>query len=88
VRFEVVVAARQIDGANRAMFKRTGLFYRDGGSPVKIQGPTWLADQTAKSAPSLDINYSLGASDISLLVKNAAAVSTRWVGYINKTEIQ
>lgn len=79
-RFEVTLAARQTDGAQRATFKRMGLFYREGGN-VQIHGPTWHATDTFKSDTNMDIRYVLGPTTITVQVKNAAAVSTRWNGH-------
>ena len=87
VRLEITLAAKQLDGAHRAAFKRTGLFFRDGAGPVQVQGTTWLSDQTVKSASPLDIKYSLGPADVSLSVRNSGSIATRWVGYVDRTEV-
>lgn len=83
IRFEITVAARQTDGANRAMFKRVGLFYRQGGGPVQIQGTQWQTTETEKSALGFGIKYLLGSSALVIQVKNAGNVSTRWVGHVD-----
>lgn len=88
VRFEVTVAARQTDGAQRAILKRTGLFFRIGSGPVQVQGPTWLSDQTEKSSKNMDIKYILGATDLVVQVRNAGNISTRWNGYVDKLEVK
>lgn len=80
VRVEFVAIARQTDGAERAMFKRTGLFYREGGN-VQAQGP-WLSDQTIKSNNLFDVSYTMGLSTVSFNVKNATNTLTRWTGHI------
>lgn len=88
VRLEITVTARQVDGAARAAFKRTGLFFRAGAGPVQLQGAAWLSDQTIKSAPQMDINYFLGASDVFLSVRNSGSVATRWVGHADRIEVR
>jgi hypothetical protein len=86
VRVEVVLTARQANGFNRAMFKRTGLFYREGGN-VQIQGVTWISDQTEKSHKGYDIGYVMGISTLSIMVKNANTNLTNWTGHIKIEEI-
>jgi len=71
VRLEITVTSRQIDGRHRASFKRTGIFYREGGGSTQIQGVTWQSDQTFRSDHNLDIQYALGATDIFVSVRNA-----------------
>jgi len=82
LRLEITVAARQTDGLNRASFRRVGLFYNEGGT-VRIQGPTWQSLDTTKSDLNLDIQYTLGSGTITVQVKNASAVPTRWSGYVD-----
>jgi hypothetical protein len=85
VRIEVVVIARQSIGGERAMFKRTGLFFREGGN-VQIEGGTWLSDQTIKSNNTFDIGYIMGTSSLNISVKNANNILTKWTGHV-KIEI-
>jgi hypothetical protein len=79
LRFEITVAARQIDGVNRASFKRVALFYNESGT-VQIQGPTWQSEETFKSSNNMDIKFILGVGSITIQVKNASAISTKWNG--------
>ena len=87
-RFSITVVARQTDGTNRAMFTRTGLFFRQAGGPVQIQGPTWHATETSKSDDTMDIKFILGATDLVVQVRNAGSVSTKWGGYVDKLEVK
>lgn len=87
VRIELTITCRQTDGAHRATFKRTGLFYRISSGPVLIQGSTWLADQTVKSDPNIDISYSLGATSLDIRVKNAGNTPTQWLGSVEQVKI-
>jgi len=80
-RYDIIFLARQLDGSHRAMFKRTGVFYKSGAS-VSIQDKTWHTDQTIKSSPSLDVKFLLGVADITLQVKNAVASPTIWLGKV------
>lgn len=81
MRLILEVLSRATDGTSHAIFKRTGLFYRDGG-PVSIDR-TWLSDQTDKSDKSIDVSFSLNTADVTLLAKNAGVVATRWVGQVS-----
>lgn len=83
VRFEITVAARQADGANRALFKRVGLFYRQAGGPVQIQGTQWQTLETTKSDLGFNLKFLLGSSALVIQAKNAGNVATRWVGYVD-----
>lgn len=83
IRFEITVAARQLDGANRAMFRRVGLFYRQIGGPVQIQGTHWQTPETEKSSLGFGIKYLLGSSALVIQVKNAGNVATRWTGFVD-----
>ena len=83
VRFELTVAARQTDGANRAMFKRIGLFYRQSAGAVQIQGPTWHTVDTQKSDLNMSVKYVLGATTLTIQVRNAGSVSTRYTGHVD-----
>lgn len=80
LRLELTLVARQTDGSNRAMFKRTGLFYRQGGS-VQIEKVPHT-DQTIKSDKVLDTEFILGPSEVTIQVRNALASATRWVGAV------
>lgn len=82
MRFEITVVARQIDGIHKATFKRMGLFFRDAGT-VLIQGQTWHATDTFKSNINMDIKYVLGASTLTIQVRNAGAIATRWNGHVD-----
>lgn len=88
LRFEIVLVGRQTDGANRALFRRVGLFYRQGGGPVHIQGSTWDTPETRKSSPNLDIKYVLGASSLEIQVSNAGSAATKWSGYVTITAVK
>lgn len=80
-RVEFVAIGRSADGTARAMFKRTGLFYREGGN-VQIQGPIWLSDQTVKSDTNLDCGYVMGVSTLTLNVKSSVGDPTFWTGHV------
>jgi hypothetical protein len=81
VRVEVTVIARQQIGGKRAMFKRTGLFYREGGN-VQIEGDTWISTETVKNDNLFDIGYTKGVSTLDINVKNAENSTTKWTGHI------
>jgi len=83
VRFEIVLNARQSDGAQRGIFKRVGCFFRHGGGPVQVQGKFWQTNETRKSHPEMDVRYVLSPTSIVIQVKNASIVPTYWVGYVN-----
>lgn len=85
VRLEVTLTSRQ-GGGNRAIFRRTALLFKQGGS-VQIQGPTWLTDQTVKSAPTIDVGFDLGASSITLKAKNAVASNMTWLGEVSMVRV-
>lgn len=87
-RFSITVVGRQTDGANRVLFSRVGLFFRQAGGPVQIQGATWQTEETVKSDFNMDIRFVLGPTDLVIQVKNAGAVSTRWAGYVDKLEVK
>lgn len=84
VSVEMKVVAYQEDGANVAMFKRTGLFYRVGTGSVQVAGQTWLSDQTIKTDSGMDVSYDLGPNSVALMVKNSSADPTKWVGGCSK----
>jgi len=88
VRFEITIAARQIDEANRATFKRIGLFYREGSSNLQHQGKLWHTMDTIKSDDNMDIKYNLSADRINIQVRNASNVPTRWSGYVDIISIK
>ncbi|CAB4125122.1 hypothetical protein UFOVP53_64 [uncultured Caudovirales phage] len=81
VRVKFQVTARQSDGAQRASFTRSALFYKQGGN-VQIQGPNWQSDFTAKSSTAFNTSYSLGVSTVTFNIKPATATDTYWVGNI------
>ena len=83
IRFEITVVARQSDGANRAKFRRIGLFYREAGGPVQLQGTQWQTAETDKSDLAFDIKFIPGSNTLAIQVKNASSTATRWVGYVD-----
>ena len=81
VRVKFQVTSRQSDGAERASFTRSALFYKQGGN-VMIQGSSWQSDFTTKSSNFFDVSYSLGTSTIIFNVKPVSSIDTYWVGNV------
>jgi hypothetical protein len=81
VRITVDVMGRQGNGLARCLFKRTGLFYKQGGN-VQIQGPTWISNDTITSSTDFGIEYTMNVTDVGIVVKNAAGIATYWVGKV------
>lgn len=77
--FEVV--CRSADGAARAAFKRTGLFYREGGA-VQIQR-IWHTMLTEKSHLTFDVDYVLTATAVKLRVRAPSSAPVSWSGCAN-----
>lgn len=80
VKVEFTAIARQANGTGRAVFKRTGIFYREG-SNVQIQR-FWQTDITEKSDSNFNVTYSLGVGDLGLNVKSAVGTETYWTGHV------
>lgn len=80
VRVEFTVTARQADGSERAMFKRTGVFFRESSNVQILKD--WLSDQTLKSHLDFNVDYTMGVGNVTFTVKNAHAVSTYWHGHV------
>lgn len=88
IRFSITLTVRQTDGSHRALFTRTGLFFRQSAGPVQIQGSQWQSDSTSKSDNNMDVRFILGATDLVIQVRNAGAVGTRWAGFVDKLEVK
>lgn len=73
--------ARQVDGAGRAAFQRSGLFYREGGA-VQIQ-KFWHTITTMRSALGFDVSYTLQPSQVDFMIKAPAANSVTWNGCLH-----
>lgn len=80
VKVQVTVFARAADGSGRAVFTRTGLFYREN-SNVQIQRE-WQTDFTDKSDVNYNVSYSLGVNQLQINVKSAVSTDTYWTGNI------
>jgi hypothetical protein len=80
-RVTIEVMGRQGDGTQRCLFKRTGLFYKQGGN-VQIQGPTWASDNTMSSTPNFGVSFNMNVTDVNITVKNSSANTTYWVGKV------
>lgn len=80
MKVQITVFARAADGSGRAVFTRTGLFYREN-SNVQIQRE-WQTDFTDKSDVNYNVSYSLGVSQLQINVKSAVSTDTYWTGHI------
>jgi hypothetical protein len=80
-RVEYVAIGRSADGLERAMFKRTGLFFRENSSTQVQQN--WVSDQTIRSNPQFNVGYVLGTTNLTLRVKTPTADATYWTGHVN-----
>jgi len=80
VKVQITVFARAADGSGRAIFTRTGLFYREN-SNVQIQRE-WQTDFTDKSDMNYNISYTLGVNQVQINVKSAVSTDTYWTGHI------
>lgn len=45
-------------------------------------GPDWTSDFTAKSDNNFEVDYSLGVSDLTIMIRNANAIDTYWTGHV------
>lgn len=88
IKFDITLTVRQTDGANRAIFKRSGLFFRESAGPVQLQGLQWQTLETVKSDENLNVKFLLGATDLVIQVRNAGNVATRWTGFVDKIEVR
>lgn len=80
MKVQITVIARQADGNGRAVFTRTGLFYRQN-SNVQAQR-VWQTDFTDKSDNLFDVGYSLGTNILTINVKSAVTADTYWTGHV------
>jgi hypothetical protein len=80
MKVQITVIARLADGTGRAVFTRTGLFYREN-SNVQAQR-IWQTDFTDKSDPLFDIGYSLGVTTLTINVKSSVIADTYWTGHV------
>lgn len=80
MKVQITIIARQADGAGRAVFTRTGLFYRQN-SNVQAQR-VWQTDFTDKSDNLFDVGYSLGTNILTVNVKSAVTADTYWTGHV------
>jgi hypothetical protein len=80
-RITVDVMGRQNDGAERCLFRRTGLFYKEGGN-VQIQGPTWSSNDSFSSSSVFEIAYTMTINDVNIMVKNSSGIGTYWAGKV------
>lgn len=80
MKVQITVIARLADGTGRAVFTRTGLFYREN-SNVQAQR-TWQTDFTDKSDPAFDIGYSMGVGTLTINVKSSVVADTYWTGHV------
>lgn len=81
VRIKFQVTARESNGASRASFTRSGLFYRHGGN-VQVQGGIWQSDFTIMSTSGFQVSYQLGVNDVTFNVKPVTSSDTYWVGHV------
>lgn len=88
IRMELSIAARQMDGYNRATFKRVMLIYRQNTGPVTLQGKLWHTSDTIKSHNNIDIRYLLGPDSIVFQVRNAGSIPTKWNGITNIIKVK
>lgn len=80
IRVEFTALGRVSNGSGRAVFKRTGVFFREG-SNVQISR-FWQTDETEKSDPNFNVTYQLGVNELILLVKSSTGVETYWTGSV------
>lgn len=80
MKVQITIIARLADGSGRAVFTRTGLFYREN-SNVQAQR-IWQTDFTDKSDPAFDVSYSMGVGILTINVKSAVIADTYWTGNV------
>lgn len=80
MKMQITIIARLADGTGRAVFTRTGLFYREN-SNVQVQR-IWQTDFTDKSDPAFDVSYALGVTTLTINVKSAENADTYWTGHV------
>lgn len=80
LKVEFTAIGRLADGTGRAVFKRTGVFFREGSNIQILR--FWQTDVTEKTSPDFNVTYTLGVNELVLNVKSASGQETYWTGSV------
>jgi hypothetical protein len=87
VSVEFVATARSADGASRAHFKRSAMFFREASS-VQIQGIGWNSDVSFLSTGGYGVSYTMNTTTVIFRVQAPVSDNVRWAGYLKVQTLQ
>jgi len=80
LKVEFHAIARVSDGTGMACFKRTAMFFRQGGNVQENR--TWQTDFTDKTDKNFNVSYTMGVSELTIYVKSSTNTDTYWTGHV------
>jgi len=74
---KATIKAREVSGADRALYVKQGLFYREGGGAVQ-QGTTQDVISDIESNSAWDSTFDVSGNDVRVRVTGAASTTINW----------